>query len=59
MNHTLASAMSNIASRPGVRLGLEYDSVNADSGLDLGPAPSGTQSGVNPSTPKVGGVPDY
>ena len=35
---TLASAVSNIASRPGVRPGLGYDSFDADSGLDLGPA---------------------
>ena len=46
--------MSNIASRP--RLG--YDSVDTDSGLDLGPAPGGAQSGVNPLMSKVGGFPD-
>ena len=51
--------MSNIASRPGVRTGLGYDNFNTDSGLDLGPAPGGAQSGVNPLMPKVGGFPDY
>ena len=51
--------MSNFASGPGVRPGLGYDSFNTDSGLDLGPAPRGAQSGVNPLMPKVGGFPDY
>ena len=56
---TLTSAVSNFASGPGVRPGLRYDSFNTDSGLDLGPAPGGAQSGVNPLMPKVGGFPDY
>ena len=56
---TLASAVSDIAFRPGVKSGLGYDSFNADSGLDLGPAPGGAQSGVNPLMQKVGGFPDY
>ena len=56
---TLTSAVSNFASGPGVRPGLGYDSFNTDSGLDLGPAPGGAQSGVNPLMPKVGGFPDY
>ena len=56
---TLASAVSNIAFRPGVRPGLGYDSFNTDSGLDLGPAPGGAQSVVNPWISKVGEFPDY
>ena len=56
---TLTSAVSNFASGPGVRPGLRYDSFNTDSGLDLGPAPGGAQSGINPLMPKVGGFPDY
>ena len=51
--------MSDIAFRPGVKPGLGYDSFNADSGLDLGPAPGGAQSGVNPLMQKVGGFTDY
>ena len=56
---TLANAVSNTASRPGVRPGLGYDSFNTDSGLDLGHTPGGAQSGVNSLIPKVGGFPDY
>ena len=56
---TLTSAVSNFASGPGVRPGLGYDSLNTDSGLDLGPAPGGAQPGVKPLMPKVGGFPDY
>ena len=51
--------MSNIASRPNVRPGLGYDSFNAYSGLDLGPAAGGAQSWVKPLMPKIGGLPDY
>ena len=54
---TLASAVSNFASGPGVRPGLGYEFFNTDSGLDLGPTPGGAQSGVNPLMPKVGGFP--
>ena len=60
---TLASAVSNIAFKPGIRPGnkskLGYDSFNTDSGPDLGPAPGGAQSGVNLLMPKAGGFPDY
>ena len=52
---TLTSAVSNFTVSPG----LGYDSFNTDSGLDLGPAPGGAQSGVNPLMPNVGGFPDY
>ena len=56
---TLTSAVSNFTFGPGVRPGLGYDSFNTDSGPDLGPAPGGGQSEVNPFMPKVGGFPDY